>query len=173
MVGGFARRLPGRIDTSRGARPGPRETNASATPLWSRLTRLDARERNATQRGRRSNTPPTAGGYDAPFAGLPPRPRERRRVLSTRQRPPLLPIRPARRTAKSSVRPLRSSRTMFDARDWNAMIRAKRLSPEITPWVDGAFGVPPRNEREISFVCCVRAAVTVGAAAGAPARPTA
>src|SRR4051794_13214657 len=92
MVGAFVRRLPGRIDTSRGARPGPRETNASATPLWARLTRLDAREGNATQRGGRANPPPRAGAYDAPFAGPPPRPRERRRVLSPRQRPPLLPI---------------------------------------------------------------------------------
>jgi hypothetical protein len=47
------------------------------------------------------------------------------------------------------------------ASDWNAITRARRLSFEITPLVDGPFGTPPLSERETSFVFCTRAEVTV------------
>src|SRR4051812_33528053 len=59
-----------------------------------------------------------------------------------------------------------SRRTMFEALDWNAINRAQRRSPEITPWDDRPFGTPPLKECEISFVVCVRAACT-----GASAEP--
>jgi hypothetical protein len=68
------------------------------------------------------------------------------------QAEPLLPILPERSTANTSCTPFVSPRTMSLACDSNAIARAKRLSFEITGWVDGPFGILPLYDREISKV---------------------
>ena len=106
------------------ARPGPRERKASTRPLVSPRTRLEAADRNATHDPRSVKLPLTAAPHDAPFAPWPPMPRETRIVRPGFQLAPLLPTRPARLTANTSVRPLESLRTRLDAEDWKAMMRA-------------------------------------------------
>ena len=48
----------------------------------------------------------------------------------------------------TSVVPLPSPGTMFEASDWNATARAMRPSCEITPLVLGPSGSPPSAARE-------------------------
>ena len=68
---------------------------------------------------------------------------------------------PVRSTANTSVIPFVSLRTRLEASDWNAIARAKRLSFEITAWVEGPFGKPPSSACEISCVLCSRSAALV------------
>src|SRR5882724_7716563 len=92
------------------APPGPRETNASGTPLTSPATRLVAADTNATHEGLETSLPPrvpakepsTAAPEDGPSAGAPLRPREMSWVLPTAQGEPLLPNEPPRSTRKTS-----------------------------------------------------------------------
>src|SRR3954469_11563761 len=83
--------LPG-SGSRRGLRPGPRETNASTTPLVSRGTRVEAADRKAMQRGRLWNPPLTAGANDGPFDGAPERVREMSRVPRACHGAPRLPM---------------------------------------------------------------------------------
>ena len=54
----------------------------------------------------------------------------------------------ARVVRNTSVVPLPSPGTMFEASDWNATARAMRPSCEITPLVLGPLGSPPSAARE-------------------------
>src|SRR2546421_3627508 len=104
--------------------PGPCERNASTLPLVSPFTRLEAADRNATQRGELRKLPSTDGANDGPLAGLPCLPLERRIVLPGCQTEPSLPKLPPRRIAKTSLTPLVSPVTRSDASDWKAIMRA-------------------------------------------------
>src|SRR5215216_2057900 len=108
----------------RGLPPDMRLTNASTRPFVSPLTRLEAWDRNATHDGFLRNAPLTAGEYDGPLAGAPLAVREISTFLPIFQAVPLLSIEPARLTTKTSLTPLVSPRTRFDASDSNAMTRA-------------------------------------------------
>ena len=127
-------------------------TNASATPFVSPPTMFEASERKPTQVGLRWKPPLIAGMEDGPFAGAPLRVREMRTVRPALQGEPLLPMLPARSTANTSWTPFVSPRTMSLASDSNAIAREKRLSFEITGWVDGPFGILPSYAREIRDV---------------------
>src|SRR3954470_18953657 len=135
-------RRPGR-ETRLRPRPFSLETKASTLPLVSPRTRFEAADRNATHFGRARNAPSTTGAHDGPLAGAPPRPRETRTAGAANHCVPSLPKTPSRRTTKTSLTPLVSPATMFEASDWKAIARAQRLSLEMTPWVDGPFGTPP------------------------------
>src|SRR3954467_14659825 len=113
---------------------------------------FDAEERKATQDGRLSKPPSMDGANDGPFEG---RPEAVRETITTRPGihfAPRLSIRPARRTANTSLKPFLSPRTRLLASDSNAIARAKRLSPEMTGCVEAPFGILPPIEREISVV---------------------
>src|SRR3954453_13891294 len=104
---------------------------------------FEASDRKPTHGGARWN-PPLMAGIDAgPLAGAPLRVREMRPVRRALQGEPLLPMLPPRSRAKTSWTPFRSPRTMLLASDSNAIARAKRLSFEMTGWVDGPFGIFP------------------------------
>src|SRR4051812_1838646 len=135
-------RRPGR-ETRLRPRPFSLETKASALPFVSPRTRFEAAERNATHVGREWKAPSTAGPHEGPLACAPPSPRETRMAGAANHCVPSLPKTPSRRTTKTSLTPLVSPGTMFDASDWNAIARAQRLSLEMTPWVDAPFGTPP------------------------------
>jgi hypothetical protein len=57
--------------------------------------------------------------------------------------------------------PFRSPDTRFDASDSNAIARTKRLSFDMTAFVEDPFGAPPPVERDTTAVDVLRAVVTL------------
>src|SRR4051812_48787156 len=160
-------RRPGN-ETRRRPLPPSRDTKASILPLVSPRTRFDAADRNATHLGRARNEPSTAGAHDGPLAGA-PMPRETRIVEPGNHCVPSLPKTPSRRTTKTSLTPLASPATRFEASDWNAIARAQRRSLEITAFVEGPFGRPPSDAREMRIVFWADSRADSACAAGAAA----
>src|SRR5258708_2313915 len=93
-----------------------------------------------------------AGENDGPLAGVPPMPREISEGLPGFQSAPSFLTEPPRATTKTSLTPCVSPGTRLDASDSKAIARAKRLSFEITPLVDGPLGRPPSIALEIRVV---------------------
>ena len=165
--------LPGSSETRRGLPPLTDATKASTWPLVSPGTMFDAAERKATHFGALWKPPLIAGSNEGPLAGTPLAVREISRVLPGFQGAPELSTRPARSTTKTSVAPLVSPRTRLEASDSNAMARAKRLSPEITGFVEGPLGTPPPSAFEIRCVVWTRVAAPAPPAVRATAATSA
>src|SRR3954468_15680360 len=83
-----------------------------------------------------------------------------RMFLPGRHFVPLLFALLPRRVAYTFFTPLPSRGPRFDASDSNAIARTKRLSFDITGFVDAPLGMPPPLARETMIVSWARAAVT-------------
>src|SRR3954447_12689872 len=83
-----------------------------------------------------------------------------RRFLPGRHFVPLLLALLPRRVAYTSIRPLPSRGPRSVASDSYAIARTKRLSFDITAFVEGPLGVPPPLATDTISVSCARAAVT-------------
>jgi hypothetical protein len=122
---------------------------------------FDADEMKATHVGFERVEPSTDGLYEGPSAAAPLFVRDMSTVRPGFQRVPAFVARLPRNVTKTSLTPSRSFPTRFDASDSNAITRTKRLSFDMTAFVDAPFGAPPCSEFEIRYVEVVRALVTV------------
>jgi hypothetical protein len=118
---------------------------------------FDAAEMKATQVGFVRVEPSTAGLYDGPSAATPLRVRDIRTVRPGFHRVPAFVARSPRNVTNTSLTPFASCPTRFDATDSNAMTRTKRLSFDMTAFVEAPFGAPPPTEFEMRYVDVVRA----------------
>jgi hypothetical protein len=122
---------------------------------------FEADEINATHVGFARRAPSIDGLYEGPSDGAPLLVRDRSTVRPRFHGVPRSLTGFARKITNTSFAPFRSLDTRFDASDSNAIARTKRLSFDITAFVEAPFGAPPPLEREMSSVDVVRAVVTL------------
>src|SRR3954454_18920893 len=116
--------LPPGSETRRGLElPEIFATKASTWPFVSPAAMFEAAERKPTHVGAEWKAPSTDGENEAPLAGPLPPVREIRLVPPIVHGVPSLSMCPVRLTTKTSLTPLVSPLTRFDASDWKAIAR--------------------------------------------------